>query len=93
MLAQGYAPDQVHGSFSRRKTDLKKITAFRLELLNDPNLPCSGPGRSITGTCALSEFSVEVAPASAPAKKTKIKFSSATSDYDPPVRDLEKDVR
>ena len=29
------------------KIDVKNITAFRLELLNDPNLPRGGPGRSI----------------------------------------------
>ena len=32
------------------KTDLKDISAFRLELLNDPNLPAHGPGRSLKGT-------------------------------------------
>ena len=32
------------------KTDVQNITAFRLELLNDPNLPLGGPGRSIKGT-------------------------------------------
>ena len=44
----------------------KDITAFRLELLNDPNLPLGGPGRSIKGTGALTEFEVEAAPADAP---------------------------
>ena len=41
---------------------LPKITAVRLELLNDPNLPHGGPGRSIYGTCALTEFQVDAAP-------------------------------
>ena len=45
------------------KTDVAPITAFRLELLNDPNLPLGGPGRSIKGTAALTEFRVEAAPA------------------------------
>jgi hypothetical protein len=27
----------------------QEIRAFRLELLNDPNLPLNGPGRSIKG--------------------------------------------
>jgi len=31
------------------KTDVKNVTAFRLELLNDLNLPRGGPGRSIRG--------------------------------------------
>ena len=53
---------------SRSKTNPKTITAIRLELLNDPNLPLGGPGRSIKGTCALTEFRVEAAPADEPDK-------------------------
>ena len=33
-----------------------KITAVRLELLNDPSLPHGGPGRSIYGLCALTRI-------------------------------------
>ncbi|MBO0858000.1 MAG: DUF1549 domain-containing protein [Chloracidobacterium sp.] len=87
-LAQGYAP--THTSVKMiAKTDLKKITAFRLELLNDPNLPLGGPGRSIKGTCALTEFEVEAAPASDPKKVTKIKFVKATADIIQPEKELE----
>ncbi len=56
------------------KTDVTPITAFRLELLNDPNLPLGGPGRSIKGTAALTEFKVEAAPADAPGKASTVKF-------------------
>ena len=87
-LAQGYAPTKFTIPF-RSKTKLSGITAFRLELLTDPNLPRGGPGRSIQGTCALSEFSVEVAPADHPDKKMKVKFAGATSDFHQPVKDLE----
>ncbi len=87
-LAQGYATTKYTEVFTTR-TNLKNITAFRLELMTDPNLPAGGPGRSINGTCAITEFSVEAAPASDPAKKTKFKFSSATADYNQPIRDLE----
>ena len=45
----GYAPTKHRVKMSL-KTDVQNITAFRLELLNDPNLPCSGPGRSPKGT-------------------------------------------
>ena len=58
LLAQGYAPTK-HNVKLTVKTSLKNITAFRLELLTDPNLPMGGPGRSIKGTGALSEFKVE----------------------------------
>jgi hypothetical protein len=88
VLAQGYAPTKFTQNF-RTQTDVKNVTAFRLELLPDPNLPASGPGRSIYGTCALSEFSVEAAQADSEDKKIKVKFASATSDYDPPAHDLE----
>jgi Protein of unknown function (DUF1549)/Protein of unknown function (DUF1553)/Planctomycete cytochrome C len=87
-LAQGYAPTK-HKVKMTVKTDAKNITAFRLELMNDPNLPLGGPGRSIKGTCALTEFEVEAAPAIAPDKPVKVKFSRATADFDQPKKDLE----
>ena len=61
LLAQGYAPTK-HKFKLTVKTDLPKISAFRLELLTDPNLPRGGPGRSIKGTVALTEFEVDAAP-------------------------------
>jgi hypothetical protein len=88
-LAQGYAPTK-HKVKMTVKTDAKNISAFRLELMNDPNLPLGGPGRSIMGTCALTEFEVEAAPAAdESAKPVKVKFSRATADINPPVKDLE----
>ena len=87
ILAQGYAPTK-HTVQMTAHADAGPITAFRLELLTDPNLPLSGPGRSIWGTAALSEFVVEVAPASAPEKRQKIKFRAATADVNPPEAPL-----
>src|SRR5262249_50943678 len=69
-LAAGYAPVK-HRVMMTLKTEVRNISAFRLELLNDPNLPLGGPGRSITGSCALTEFEVEAAPAGDPKNKTK----------------------
>ena len=88
MLAQGYAPTKHTVEFSA-KTDLSKITAMRLELLTDPNLPNGGPGRSIKGTGALTEFVVDAAPASTPDKLAPIKISKATADIDLPETPLE----
>ncbi len=88
LLAQGYAPTK-HRVKLTVKTELQNITAFRLELLNDPNLPLGGPGRSIKGTGALTEFEVEAAPAEAPDKVTKIKIAKATADVNPPETPLE----
>jgi hypothetical protein len=88
VLAQGYAPTLFQEAF-QATTDLKEIRAFRLELLNDPNLPAGGPGRSFMGTCALTEFKVEVADAKNPGKKTQVKLEKATADYANPERPLE----
>src|SRR5579863_5549154 len=87
-LTQGYAPTKHKVKLTVR-TDLANITAFRLELMTDPNLPLGGPGRSLKGTCALTEFEVETAPANAPDKVTKVKFIKATSDIHQPEMPLE----
>ena len=87
-LAQGYAPTK-HRVKMTATTHLQNIRAFRLELLTDPNLPLGGPGRSIKGTCALTEFEVEAAPADAPGKASKVKFVKATADVNPPETLLE----
>jgi hypothetical protein len=81
-LALGYAPTK-HTVKMSVSTDVKDIAAFRLELLCDPNLPLNGPGRSIYGTGALTEFKVDAAPADGPDKKTHVKFVKATADVNP----------
>jgi hypothetical protein len=86
ILAQGYAPTKF-STLMRGPSPVKTIRAFRIELLNDANLPCNGPGRSFMGTCALSEFIVEV---EAKGKREKVKFIKAFADYSNPERDLEK---
>jgi hypothetical protein len=85
MLAQGYAPTKF-STLMRGPSPVKTVTAFRLELLNDPNLPCNGPGRSFMGTSALTEFIVEVEEKG---KRQKVKFVKATADYANPERVLE----
>ena len=90
-LAQGYAPTK-HRVKMTVKTDVQNITAFRLELLNDPNLPLGGPGRSIKGTGALTEFEVEAAPADAPDKPAKVKIAHATADVNLPETPSGADV-
>ncbi|HUG94180.1 MAG TPA: DUF1553 domain-containing protein, partial [Planctomycetaceae bacterium] len=87
ILAQGYAPTKHTTEFEVR-TDLEHITAARLELLNDPNLPLGGPGRSIYGLCALTEFHVVAAPAERPHEKREVKIISATADANPPEQEL-----
>jgi mono/diheme cytochrome c family protein len=88
ILCQGYAPTKF-STHMRGQTNLKSVTGIRLELLNDPNLPCNGPGRSFMGTCALSEFVVEAWDAKDPKTRFKVKFVKATADYGNPERELE----
>jgi len=84
LLACGYAPTKFTQWF-RVTNDLNDITAFRLELLTDPNLPYGGPGRAFNGTCALSEFQVEAMDAKFPTNKVKVKWKLATADVEQPV--------
>ncbi len=81
-LQQGYAPTK-HTVKMSVKTPVAPIAAFRLELLTDPNLPLGGPGRSIQGTAALTEFHVEAAPADGKGKPVNVTFSQATADVNP----------
>ncbi|EDY22113.1 protein of unknown function DUF1549 [Chthoniobacter flavus Ellin428] len=78
LLAQGYAPTKLDAIF-KCTMPTAGVTAFRLELLNDTNLPANGPGRSFKGTCALTEFQVETAPKDG--KKSFLKIASATADF------------
>ena len=87
-LAQGFAPTKLRVKMTL-KTDVQNITAFRLELLNDPNLPLGGPGRSIKGTAALTEFDVEAAPADAPTQAKPVKIANATADISLPRTPLD----
>jgi hypothetical protein len=88
MLAQGYAPTKHTVEFTSL-TDVPRIAAVRLELLTDPNLPNGGPGRSIKGTGALTEFQVDAAPAETPDKFTRLKIVKATADINLPETPLE----
>lgn len=88
MLALGYAPTKHTVEFTAL-TDVPRIAAVRLELLTDPNLPNGGPGRSIKGTGALTEFQVDAAPAETPDKFTRLKIAKATADVSLPETPLE----
>jgi hypothetical protein len=88
LLACGYAPTKFTQWF-RATNDLSDITAFRVELLTDPNLPYGGPGRAFNGTCALSDFFVEATDAHEKTNKVKVKWAGASADYNQPERALE----
>ncbi|MBL8849130.1 MAG: DUF1553 domain-containing protein, partial [Planctomycetaceae bacterium] len=88
ILAAGYAPTKHTTEFTI-ETKSPAITALRLELLNDPNLPHNGPGRSIFGLFALSEFRATAAPLDHPDQQTELKFVSASADANPGERPLD----
>ena len=81
ILAQGYAPTKSDVKFKVVLSAPTKISAFRLELMNDPNLPAYGPGRSQKGTAALTEFTAQMM---VNGKLTNLKFASATADFGEP---------
>ncbi|MBM3823055.1 MAG: DUF1553 domain-containing protein [Verrucomicrobia bacterium] len=88
ILAQGYAPTKFTTHLRGHLTEAH-IGSFRIELLNDPNLPCNGPGRSFMGTCALTEFAVEATDLAEPTNKITVRWTKATADYANPERELE----
>ena len=87
LRASGYAPSRWTASFIGTNT-MSSIGAFQLELLTDPNLPCHGPGRSIKGMAALSEFKVEAVDLKNPTNKVDVKFVRASADYSNPEKEL-----
>ena len=89
ILAAGYAPTQITTEFPLDVTG-QKISAVRLELLNDPSLPHGGPGRSIEGLSALTEFNATVAPLAHSEQATDVKFKSVSADVNPPEREVDK---
>ena len=86
-LAQGYAPAKKRIKMTI-KLDAPRVTALRLELLTDKNLPRGGPGRHPLGIAALTEFEVEAAPADHPDQAKPIKIAKATADFNQPVTPL-----
>ncbi len=88
MLCAGYAP--THCTFRiSGKTSLTSVTAVRLELLTDANLPRGGPGRSFKGTCALTQIKIEARSAEGEEKDAEVKIASATSDFEQSETPLE----
>ncbi|HQR41027.1 MAG TPA: DUF1549 domain-containing protein, partial [Gemmatales bacterium] len=62
-------------------TEVRGITALRLEVLMDDKLPSQGPGRAPNGNFVLSEFEVTIAPRNDPGKAKKVEITKALADY------------
>lgn len=86
VLSQGFAGVQMTADM---KTDAPpgRYTAVRVEFLTHPTLPRGGPGRSVYGTHALTEFRCFYTPPSG--ERRKLKIASASADIDPPDQPME----
>ncbi|MFM9962331.1 MAG: DUF1549 domain-containing protein [Planctomycetaceae bacterium] len=62
-------------------TNLRNITAFRLEAIADAKAPNGGPGRAGDGNFVLSEFEVFASPAAKPAESKKVELHKALADF------------
>ncbi len=62
-------------------TDLKGITAIRLEAIDDAALPAGGPGRATNGNFVLSELKLSVAPKPDPTKSESVGLQNASADF------------
>ncbi len=79
ILATGSNP-QADTYVIEAKTNLSAITGVKLEVLPDSSLPHGGPGRDPGGNFFLSDFDVDVAPASNAQASRTIAWKSADDD-------------
>src|SRR5262249_32634398 len=96
-LISGQNPPKEGLTFTAH-SDLKNITAVRLEALSHPSLVKGGPGRAGNGNFALSHFALTIAPRSrepgrvsagepgrvsaGSGKPVKVKFRSARATFE-----------
>ncbi|MDB6121158.1 MAG: Protein of unknown function (DUF1553)/Protein of unknown function (DUF1549)/Planctomycete [Pedosphaera sp.] len=80
LLASGQRPD-VDTYTIIANTDLKGITAVRLELLTDESLPHKGPGRDDEGNLQISEFRVIAASRTNAADVRAVTLQNPTSRH------------
>ncbi|MEO7677897.1 MAG: DUF1553 domain-containing protein, partial [Verrucomicrobiota bacterium] len=74
-------------------TELRGITAFRLEVLTDASHPRNGPGRQPeNGNFHLSEIRVSAAPKENPTNKTALVLQNPTADFNQDGWTIEKAI-
>ena len=86
VINMGYAGTKSSESFTGN-VSLPAVRSARLELLNDPYLPLSGPGRSTRGTGALTEFKLKAGPSAD--KLAPLPFINAVASVNPPIVKLD----
>ncbi|WP_231934399.1 PSD1 and planctomycete cytochrome C domain-containing protein [Botrimarina colliarenosi] len=86
VLSRGFSGSPLTADMAT-KPAAGSYSAVRVEFLTHPTLPRGGPGRSIYGTHALTEFRCfYTAP---DGQRTQLKLVSASSDIDPPDQPME----
>ncbi|HXT57389.1 MAG TPA: DUF1549 domain-containing protein, partial [Pirellulales bacterium] len=81
LLAGGKTPDHDEYTFVAA-TNLKDITAVRIEALAHESFPKSGPGRASNGNFALSEFKLTATPLAADAKPLAVRLANAKATFE-----------
>ena len=96
VLAGGQIPERDLYTVSCG-TEVKGIRALRLEVLTDPSLPASGPGRATNGNFVLTRFLVTAAPKSNPSGGTKVKLVRPRATFEqsgfPAAKAIDSDVQ
>ncbi|YCM45201.1 DUF1553 domain-containing protein [Verrucomicrobiaceae bacterium 227] len=87
VINQGYAATTMAAPFNIKPTTLDEVRSVRLELLNDPYLALNGPGRSMAGTAALSEFQIMAGPDKS--NMPRLAFQNARASVNPPEAKLD----
>lgn len=82
VMNQGYAATKSSAPFEHQ-LKMQTVRAIRLELLNDPYLPLLGPGRSMAGTAALSEFRLLIDGKQLPLKNAIASINPSVKKLDP----------
>ncbi len=80
VYSSGPRPSQETSTIAAR-TDLRGITAVRLEVLPDDRLPSRGPGRNDNGNLHLTEFRLKAAPISNPDSARDVAVAVASADF------------
>lgn len=93
VLVKGDNPN-VDTYYTEFRTDVRDLTAVRIEVLPHPSLPNHGPGRGVImsapGDFLLSEVKAAVAPWMAPDSIADIALQNPTADFAAPGRTPEQ---
>ena len=83
VLAGGPNPDRDVYRVTTAATDLRSMTAIRIEALTDGSLPGQGPGRwtNAPGVFVLNRFQASVSSPPTPDAPVAIALDAATADY------------